>query len=403
MAFLIALPVLLLFARAVADGTVLLTGLAFVWLSWRRADWQWLQQPWVRAGLALWLLLLMLTALAPDPARSFIYAAFFGRWILFAAALQCWLLADLPARRLVQASLIGVLAFVLFDSFWQYFTGFNVWGDAKFTSVRLTGPFGDPSPGVLCIKVLFIAAAGIYALQAGKGFWQQFIVLLATLNLGLLFIFATGERMPFMMYGLGMVVVLVALMLAHKGRRLLMTSVFLLASGLIVFTAYQQKATWHRTVVTTVDTLANFWQTPYGQVIESGYQVWLDRPLLGHGIHTYKKACNALKEQGGVAHCFHHPHNIYLHWLVEAGIIGLAGFLVLLGLLLRASCNHLWAQRRWMPLGFVWATYLATFWPIAASPGMFNNWMAGLIWFGIGWSLAVNQDAGRLGPDHHVI
>ncbi|MBB3169891.1 O-antigen ligase family protein [Simiduia aestuariiviva] len=390
--FLLLLPVLLLFSRVAADLTVLIVAVAFVVRSYRAHDFHWLQHTWVKAGLLLWLILLIETAFLPQPLNSLLYAAFFGRWILFAAALAYWLLASPADRRYLSRSILVVLAFVILDCLLQYVTGYDIFGFEKYNPVRLTGPFNNPVAGTLTLKLIFIALAGLYASQVKQPHIRQACVLIAGILLGLLFMFSTGERMAFMLYLLGVGIVFTGFLIKERQHAPLTLLVATLALGLGTALAYSHPLLWQRTIVSFFDVLQNFWTSPYGQVLKGGYLMWQESPIIGTGLHGYEDACKAFLTHEELTFCGNHSHNIYITWLAETGIIGLLGFLFLLASMIKASCTHLLRNKDWMQLSFVCAIFAATFWPAAATPSMFNNWMAGLIWLGIGWCIAVGSN-----------
>jgi hypothetical protein len=106
-----ALPVLFLIGRAPADVALTLIGLMLLLRSALRRDWAWLRTPWVIVGLALWLYLVVVSAFANDVGGAYSRALPFGRFVLFGAALQHWLLVERATRRSLLLVLGGVLAF----------------------------------------------------------------------------------------------------------------------------------------------------------------------------------------------------------------------------------------------------------------------------------------------------
>ena len=96
---LCALPVLFLIGRAPADIALSLIGFLLLMRSGLRRDWSWLRTPWVAVGLALWLYLIAASAFANDVGAAYSRALPFGRFVLFGAALQHWLLVEPATRR----------------------------------------------------------------------------------------------------------------------------------------------------------------------------------------------------------------------------------------------------------------------------------------------------------------
>ncbi len=64
----------------------------------------------------------------------------------------------------------------------------------------------------------------------------------------------------------------------------------------------------------------------YGLVFQSAIKVWLESPIIGVGLHTYRQVCTDFGLLGsGPGVCFH-PHNLSLELLSETGVIGFTLF-----------------------------------------------------------------------------
>ncbi|MFW6311335.1 MAG: O-antigen ligase family protein, partial [Nanoarchaeota archaeon] len=59
---------------------------------------------------------------------------------------------------------------------------------------------------------------------------------------------------------------------------------------------------------------------------QSAIEMIKDKPLLGHGLGQYPKIFPRYKPDISRVHL--HVHNLYLHWLVETGILGFLGLIV---------------------------------------------------------------------------
>ena len=79
-------------------------------------------------GLAIWLYLIVASAFAEDLGAAYSRALPFGRFVLFGAALQHWLLVERGTRRMLLIVLGAVIAFVALDTLLQFATGQDVFG-----------------------------------------------------------------------------------------------------------------------------------------------------------------------------------------------------------------------------------------------------------------------------------
>src|SRR3569623_3040660 len=141
--------------------------------------------------LRLWMLVVSVFAL--DPALSFSQAAPWLRFLIFAAALEAWVLDELWMRRLLW-SVTGVVTFVAADVWLQYATGTDLFGHQRPSDERLAGPFDGLRAGSFIAKLMFPVVLGAFLRQA----WQRpakklQLVSLTALMVGAVFV--RGERM----------------------------------------------------------------------------------------------------------------------------------------------------------------------------------------------------------------
>jgi O-antigen ligase len=384
-----AIPVLFLFGRAPADITLSLIAVLLLVRSGLCRDWSWLRTPWVAVGLAIWLYLILASALAEDPAAAYSRALPFGRFVLFGAALQHWLLVERRTRHTLLVVLGAVLAFVALDTLLQFATGQDVFGQT-YEARRLTGPFADTVPGTFIVKTCFPVLGFAFACAAA---WRQrwrFALTVALIVLLAVTVAVTGERIALASLGLG---VLVFFLLLRELRLPL-----LLAGGvalvLVAGTVAQSPDLTKRLIGHTAYDLDDFWAKRYGELFRRSVTIWRTEPVTGVGLKNFRRICvnQHYKPWGPVEdRCYTHPHQIYLEWLVETGAIGFLGFAALLGLWSRDLISGL---RRIDPFDYPiavgsCAALIVFLWPFRSSMSFFSNWNAILFWLMLGLALAL--------------
>ena len=386
---LLLLPALLLFSRALADITLVIIGAVFLYRSYRQKDWHWLNEPWFRLALVFSGYLLVLnTPFSLAPLESLVYSLFFLRWPLFAAALAWWLLATQCRQKLFLQGLVVTCLLIAADTGWQYVFGTDWFGIEAFSDDRLTGPFRNPVAGTLMLRVWYIATFIVL-------FWQLStrLSLLTTLSVwftGLVLIFITGERMALMLYAAGGLVLLPAIWGSYPGRRGWLVVGLIIMALLIVTLIQSQPQTAARSIFSIGEKLSVFSESDYGRVFAGAWQVWQQDFWLGTGIHTYQAAC----EQRGVFSdqnlgCTH-PHNLYLELGAETGLIGLLLFVLMLIAIYRQSLRQAIRQGVWLHAALSFSVLTVSFWPLTGGVSVLSNWIAALVWLGVGWVLAVS-------------
>ena len=62
--------------------------------------------------------------------------------------------------------------------------------------------------------------------------------------------------------------------------------------------------------------------TVYENLYHTAFNMFLDRPVSGHGNQMFRYKCSNQKYKSGLFYCNNHPHNYYFQLLAENGIVG---------------------------------------------------------------------------------
>jgi len=140
-----------------------------------------------------------------------------------------------------------------------------------------------------------------------------------------------------------------------------------------------------------IKVLQNFSSSAYGEIYKVGLIMFLDNPITGVGISNYQTNCiNISKYKNLMVNydCASHPHNIYIQWLAEGGIITFASFLFLLFNIiyfLYYGCNN----RIFKYVSI--ACILILFWPIMSTGSLIKNWNGVLTFYIIAICISLNR------------
>ena len=66
----------------------------------------------------------------------------------------------------------------------------------------------------------------------------------------------------------------------------------------------------------------NIFTPQHDSLIRTAFNIFLNKPILGHGPKSFRLICKIKKYQVGTRPCDTHPHNFYVQLLAETGIIG---------------------------------------------------------------------------------
>lgn len=380
------LPLCFLGGRIAVDVALSLTVILFLVRSAVARDWAWARSLWFKVGIGLWVWMLFISHFAFDSGVSYSQAAPWIRFLIFAAALETWVLNEAWMRRLLWV-VTGVVVFVACDAWLQYLTGADLFGRVRPGETRLSGPFSGLRVGIFITDMMFPAVLGAFAWHVwdrgwAKAAWGLMVLVL----IGAVFI--SGERMALLLVLAGMVF---AAVVQRGALRALLAGVLSLAIVGMVGLALIDKNMFGRHVTETAVTAKGIYDSPYGQLWRSALHLAGERPLLGVGMKNFREACDdpVIGLPADVAmRCATHPHNRYLEFLSEAGVPGFIGFVLLVIVWVR----HLWRSWRLEPrnpwLFGPMAAVVVYLWPLGPSSSFFSNWFGIIFWLCLGWALA---------------
>ena len=126
----------------------------------------------------------------------------------------------------------------------------------------------------------------------------------------------------------------------------------------------------------------NIFTEAHDSLIRTAYNMFLDKPIFGHGPKMFRVICKDEKYATGITPCMTHPHNFYIQLLAETGIIGFSflfsAFAYVLYCAYRQLKSIVLRQKRYLTDYQVCllAGILVTVWPLSPNGNFFHNWLA---------------------------
>jgi O-antigen ligase len=296
---------------------------------------------------------------------------------------------------------IAVTVFIIVDCFIQAYFGKDLFGYTK-TADRLTGPFGNNElvPGIFVAKLIFITLASIFYATKFKSLIARNALLLSSIVVVLVFLLLAGERTAILNFLLGCAIILTGFFIIHPRLRLWIISgciAMIISVGVI---AALNPVMYQRSIKSTYDNVVDLQTSIYLNIPRSAIDIWINTPetniFTGVGLRNYREIINDpkntnIKERYKIPAEVNilHTHNIYIEWLVGAGIIGLIGFIIMVLLLLKDLVWHnIYSTKSAISL-FATAVFMTSFWPLTFSMNYFGSKHAVIVWMTVGWALAV--------------
>ena len=279
-------------------------------------------------------------------------------------------------------TLLLCFSILVIDGYFQYFTGANLLG-FKINGIRVSSFFGDELIMGSYLSRLFPLLFALFLVKKKKKFEIYFLGCLFILIDVL--IYMSGERSAFFFLNLSTIFIIILIKDYQKFR--LVT--FLIAIICIIVLSLNSSNLSNRMFKDPAKNMGlikssndpTIFSPVHDSHYRTAYNMFIDKPLLGHGPKMYRIICKDKKYAVGISPCSSHPHNFYIQLLAETGIIG---FLFLFSALsyifyaaLRQFISIIFKKKR--PLTdyqvCLLSGILITVWPFTPNGNFFNNWL----------------------------
>ena len=119
--------------------------------------------------------------------------------------------------------------------------------------------------------------------------------------------------------------------------------------------------------------------------------MFLDNPITGIGINNFRYLCNYdefYKNMMLNYDCASHPHNIYVQWLTEGGLVVFTIFIGYLIFLVNFIISND-GEKKYKLLSLT--VILIMFWPIMSTGSLIKNWYGVITFFIVGICICLSK------------
>ena len=335
------LPILLLTGPFLPDLILSLAALGFLYICFRDKRFDYFKFRAFYIFLAFCFVCIASSLFADDILLSFESSLFYFRFGVFTCLV--WYLIDQNKLFLkyFYYCLVGVFCFLIFDGYFQFLVGFNVFGQELIGGFHVTSIFDRPKLGSFLSRLFPLLLALMIVLKVRDKYLTIFGGMLFILIDVLVYL--TGERTSFM-YMILSSLFIVLLIDRLKYIRLI---TLLLSLTLIVGITFISPTVKKRMVDTTLEQVGAggdrlvIFSPAHDSHIRTAFNMFLDQPILGHGPKMFRVKCSDPEYAVGINPCNTHPHNFYIQLLAETGIIGFLFLLSLFGYVVYCAFRQL--------------------------------------------------------------
>jgi len=333
--------------------------------------------------------------IAKDRMLSFESSLFYFRIGVFACLI--WFLIEKDKRILsyFYYALVVCFTILVVDGYLQFFSGSNII-NLPASADRISSFFGKELIMGSYLSRLFPLLFALFILKKKNGKFEVYYIGVLFITIDIL-IYISGERTAFFFLNLSTLFIIFLIKKYQKFRLFTFTCSLVIIAGLTF--AYDKS--FNRMVFDTAKGIGlleesqnkNIFTATHDSLIKTAYNMFLDKPIFGHGPKMFRVICKDKKYSTGIAPCTTHPHNFYIQLLAETGIIGFgflfSAFAYVLYCAYRQLKSIVLRQKRYLTDYQVCllAGILVTVWPLSPNGNFFQNWLAIVYSLSVGFYL----------------
>lgn len=390
------LPFLLIFSRTIADFTVVLISLLFLYKSYFDNNFEWSKSIFFKIIIIFFIYLITINSyVSSDSTDTLIYSLSFIRWPIFAMAITYWIFKEEKAFKKLLGSIMICLIFFLVHIWYQYLSGSP--GNFGFFinnhPNRLLVPFtNNPIAGRFLIFYSFLLLTLYFLIKKINKGEISFFIVLVILLIGLFSTFITGERMSFLIYLSSSLFIMCGAIIENKKYFYLSLSLIIFASLIFALFFNNDPDKFNRIIFSSYQSIKNFSESDYGMVFNTSFEKWKNNYLFGGGLHQFKSIQPIYGYGIGENSLIYHAHNLPLNLLVETGLFGLIlfySFILLILIPIIKRIIHSKNKKNFLLFCSLLNLLYVCFFPLHTHFKLSHNWINATTWLIIGLIFAM--------------
>ncbi len=308
---------------------------------------------------------------------------FYFRFSLFGFVV--WYLID-QNKNLIKYffyALLVAYAYALLDGYFQYFVKSTISG-IEISQFRLSLPFNDKLILGGYLSRLFPLLIGLYIYCVNQNL-RNYVILAFLFILSDVLVFVAGERTALGLMTLSTILIIFLV----SEFRMLRIATFLISILFIIIITFSNSQIKQRNIDLTMTQIGinenseqlRIFSQEHDSLIKTAVNMFLDKPLHGHGPNSFRKLCDEEPYKHNEYSCSTHPHHNHIQLLAETGIIGLLYSMFFFIFIIIDLTKYLFFQyfRNQKIINntqiCIYIALLLTIWPLFPTLNFFNNWI----------------------------
>ena len=366
------------------DLILSLSSLWFIYFSVRNKIYYKFNNIYFYFFLAFCFICIILSLKSENILLSFESSLFYFRIGIFAILVSYLIDQDKKILDYFYYSFIITYSSLVIDGFFQYFVGFNLIG-YDLNVDRVSSFFKDELIlGSYLVRLLPLFFA-LFIIRKNKNLLSNYLIYFLFVCTYIL-IFLSGERTSFLFLNLFLIFMIVFSNYKKVYRLTILFVAIFLFLFLILVDGNYHKRYISTTIIQLSFSAENYkpkyiFSSDHDAIYRTAWNMFLDKPLSGHGPKMYRIKCKEEKYAAGPFVCHTHPHNFYIQLLAETGLIG---FIFLLGTFIYViylALKHVYRKIIYNQLSLsnyqicLIGGLFITLWPLSPNGNFFNNYL----------------------------
>ena len=405
------LPISLVFSIFIADLIVVFLIFTFLWISIKKNDFSYFNNKYFILFFIYWVYITLLSFFSENFLDSFKSSFTYIRFIILPLIVLYLININKKFIKYFFYSILITFCLLIFDSSYEFLNDVNIFGNKGIDQTRISSFFNDEYVlGSYLSKLFFLVASLWFFLFKNNNFKKNFIFGFFLIS-SFAITFLSGDRMPLLLFTLGLFLFLILSKFNLKLKFMIILSLMIFVILCLNFSQNLQDRIVKKTLremgsikgmigiegsriygIKIGDNKKTVFLSQHQNFFITAYKIFKENPVFGKGNKGFKYNC--FKHKIDQNSCSSHPHNTYMQLLVENGIIGFLFFFIIFVWInfkflthfiniLKKNQNKTLSNSE---LCLLICIYL-NLWPIAQTGNFFNNWLSIIYFLPVGFLL----------------